>query len=197
MVIGIYGGVGSGKSTVLEYLQKHYGAHVLRADDIAHELYEPGKLCYDAVIRILGKEIVLSDGTLDRKKMADLIYHDPEKLEEINEAVHPLVRRETVRRLKALENTPLTVLETALPGKEDRDILDEIWYVYTSKGVREERLKTSRNYSDERIHEIMKRQPSEEAYRKISDWVLKNDGSPEETERQIDARLSGKAERKE
>lgn len=193
MVLGICGGVGSGKSEVMNYLQERYHAAVLGTDEIARELCLQGQPGYEAMVGILGERILAGDGGIDRKKAAEILFRSPALVSQVNRAVHPLVWKELNRRIGALREVPLIVMETALPGPETSDICDEIWYVYTSKDIRRERLMKSRGYSATRVDEMMARQPSEEAYGKLADWTLSNSGAFEETEGEIDRRLSGKA----
>ena len=147
---------------------------------------------------LLGDEVVAPDGTLDRKKMADILYREPELLDRLNGVIHPLVYQETEDRAKAFVRKaaeagapePLVVIETALPKKEKSDIFAEVWYVYTPKEIRKLRLMRDRGYSEERVREIMSRQMSDAEYSAIADWILENDGSLEEVCRKVDARLA-------
>ena len=96
IVIGVTGGVGCGKSTVLDYLETHYGARILRADDAAKDLQKPGGTCYDKVLDILHaaggeEELTQPDGAILKDAMARIIFRDPEVLEKIEAVVHPAV----------------------------------------------------------------------------------------------------------
>lgn len=188
MVILLCGGVGAGKSAALSYLKEAFGADVIGTDETAHELYETGREGYRAVIRILGEGVRNADGSLDRKKMADLLYREPALLEKLDAAVHPLVRAELRRKVRA-SKADCVIVETALPQKTESDMFDEVWYVYTPEEVRIERLMKNRGYSRERAEEIMSRQPSDAEYRARADFILDNSGSPEDLRRQIDARM--------
>ncbi len=188
-VIGLTGGVGAGKSTVLSFLQEKYGFYVIQADLTARSLMEPGKDAYKAVCAFLGPVILQENGQIDRKVMADIIFKDPLKREEIDRLTHPLVW-EAVReeaREHALQQP--VVIEAAIPSKEFRDICHEMWYLYTSRDVRIRRLKESRGYSDEKAESIIANQASEEAFRSFSNQEINNSGSEEETRKQIDALL--------
>ena len=148
MILEIFGGVGSGKSVILNYLKEKYKAEIIGMDETAHELYRPGEKGFAAVRELLGDEVVAPDGTLDRKKMADILYREPELLDRLNGVIHPLVYQETEDRAKAFVRKaaeagapePLVVIETALPKKEKSDIFAEVWYVYTPKEIRKLRL---------------------------------------------------------
>ena len=79
-IIGITGGVGAGKSTVLAFLEKEYGAAVIQADQVGHLVMEPGEECYEDVIGIFGKEIIKEDKTIDRKRVSDVVFEQPHLL---------------------------------------------------------------------------------------------------------------------
>lgn len=198
MILEIFGGVGSGKSVILNYLKEKYKAEIIGMDETAHELYRPGEKGFAAVRELLGDEVVAPDGTLDRKKMADILYREPALLDRLNGVIHPLVYQETEDRAKAFVRKaaeagapePLVVIETALPKKVKSDIFAEVWYVYTPKEIRKLRLMRDRGYSEERVREIMSRQMSDAEYSAIADWILENDGSLEEVCRKVDARLA-------
>ena len=180
MILEIFGGVGSGKSVILNYLKEKYKAEIIGMDETAHELYRPGEKGFAAVRELLGDEVVAPDGTLDRKKMADILYREPALLDRLNGVIHPLVYQETEDRAKAFVRKaaeagapePLVVIETALPKKEKSDIFAEVWYVYTPKEIRKLRLMRDRGYTEERVREIMSRQMSDAEYSAIADWDL-------------------------
>ena len=92
-IIGLTGGVGAGKSTVLEFLQKDWDAFVLQADQVGHFVMEPGRECYEPIIRLFGKEIIKEDKTIDRRRVSDVVFSQKEKLDALNKIVHPAVRR--------------------------------------------------------------------------------------------------------
>lgn len=179
--IGITGGVGSGKSSILDYLSAHYNCVIIKADELAGELKLPGKSCYDSLVSLLGAEVLTEDGTIDNKKMAKLVFQNEALLKQVNEIIHPKVKEEILKRindLKAEGKIDFFFLEAALLIEDHYDeILDEIWYVYASEKVRRKRLKKSRGYSDEKIDSIMQSQLPEEEFRKHTDFVINNSGS--------------------
>ncbi len=194
MKLCIFGGVGSGKSVALNYLRDSYRAEIIGMDETAHQLYETGRAGWNEVVDLLGPSVLREDQSLDRKKMADILYRKPELMDELNRRIHPLVYAEVDRRLRT-SPAEVVVVETALPRRETGALYEEKWYVYTPYGIRVERLMRDRGYSEERCREIMARQPGEEVYRELADWVLVNDGSPADLKAQIDSRLSGKAKK--
>ena len=91
-IIGITGGVGAGKSTVLNYLEKHLSACVIQADQVGHQVMEPGGRCYDQVISLFGKKIIKSDKTIDRKAVSDVVFCNEQMRCRLNEIIHPAVK---------------------------------------------------------------------------------------------------------
>ena len=190
-VIGLTGGVGAGKSTVLSFLQENYGFYVIQADLMARKLMEPGKEAYKAVCDFLGPVILQENGEIDRKIMADIIFNDPAKREKIDQLTHPLVW-EAIRKEAGKHADQPVVIEAAVPSKDFLDICYKMWYLYTSREERIRRLKESRGYSDEKIAGIMANQASEEEFRNFTDCEINNSGTEEETSLQIQKLLCGK-----
>lgn len=220
--IGITGGVGAGKSAILSYLAGKPKTKVMLADEIAHELMEPGTQCYEKIVeRFHGEDIFHGEGMLqeesvflekaahgtsenmkesrpfDRVKLAQVIFSDARKREQMNAIVHPAVkeyvRKQYHTQLQSGE-LDLLVLEAALLIEEKYDELcDELWYIYTSEDIRRKRLVESRGYSQEKIDSIFKSQLSEEEFRKHTQVTIDNNGDLEETFRQIEQALRREA----
>lgn len=186
-VIGITGGVGSGKSAVLDYLREAYGAYVCQMDETARELQRKGMPCYEEIINTFGTEVLREDGELDRQKLGQIVFSDGEKLRKLNAIVHPAVFRQVQREIdeKEKEGVRLFIVEAALLTEEGIALCDEMWYIYAPADVRRERLKRSRGYTDEKISQMIASQPEEEAFRKVCKVVIDNSGTQEETMRQI------------
>ena len=165
MTIGITGGVGAGKSQILSYIEERYNSKVIRADEVAHLLEEPGHECYDRIVALLGSDVLQEDGAIDKKKMAAVIFNDKEKLSGINAIIHPEVKKyiiEQIQTEKKAEVIDFLFIEAALLIEEHYDeIVDEMWYIHTDIEIRSKRLAQSRQYSAERIANIMRGQLSE------------------------------------
>lgn len=192
--IGITGGVGAGKSAILDYLKNKPDTKVMLADEIAHELMVPGTQCYDRLKAEFGTEdIYQKDGYFDRIKLAQVIFSDDEKRKKLNGIVHPAVRKYVIGQAayeRKEGKIKLLVLEAALLIEEHYDeICDELWYIYTSEENRRIRLKKQRNYSDEKIDEIFKSQLTDEKFRKACRVVIDNNGTIEAAAAQIEAAL--------
>lgn len=192
--IGITGGVGAGKSAILDYLKNKPDTKVMLADEIAHELMVPGTQCYDRLKAEFGTEdIYQKDGFFDRIKLAQVIFSDDEKRKKLNGIVHPAVRKYVIGQAayeRKEGRIKLLVLEAALLIEEHYDeICDELWYIYTSEENRRIRLKKQRNYSDEKISEIFNSQLTDEKFRKACRVVIDNNGTIEAAAAQIEAAL--------
>ncbi len=197
LFIGITGGVGAGKTRILTYMEETYLCRVMLADEIAHDLMEPGSICYGQLKALLGEDDVWQEGgRFDRPKLASVLFSDETKRDEVNGIVHPAVR-EYVLKQASLEkergDLDLLVLEAALLIEENFDaVCDELWYIYTSEDNRRERLKKNRGYSDEKVDSIFASQLSDEAFRAHCAEVIDNNGTPEASYRQVDALMEKK-----
>lgn len=190
-VLGITGGVGSGKSLVLDCLETEFGACICQMDETAKLLQKRGTKCFREIVRHFGEEIVGPDGELNREKLAGIVFSDEDQLEALNEIVHPAVLEHVKCEIdrKSAEGIRLYVVEAALLSDTFRILSDELWYIYVREDVRRERLKASRGYTDEKITRMIASQPSEEQFRAACDVVIDNSGEFEETKRQIGERL--------
>lgn len=199
-VIGVTGGVGAGKSRILQILEKEYGAHILLADEEAARLEEPGGEGYRLLVNRFGTGILGKDGRLDRKAFAEMIFKNPEALREVNEMIHPLTWKilcEKVEGIRALcrqgktgpTGAPrLVVVEAALFDESSRQLCDALWYVDASEENRIERLIKNRGYSRKKCQDIMKNQPCREQFLRLADQVIDNNWTVEEVRAQL-ARL--------
>lgn len=187
-VIGITGGVGAGKSTVVGILKKHYETEYLHCDAIAHEIMERGGRAHEELVSLFGTKILNEDGTLNRGKLYEVAFLGG-RVEELNACVHPKVREYVEERISSLQKADypgLVLIEAALLIEAGyKDICDELWYIHAPLSVRRERLKKNRGYTEERVDEIIKKQASEELFFSESDFVLYNDSSEEECEAHI------------
>jgi dephospho-CoA kinase len=192
-IIGITGGVGSGKTEVLSYIKDKYNCTVIFADEVAHKVQEPGQGCYGELVALLGENILARDGQIDRAKMAGKIFADGELLKGVNQIVHPAVKRyilDEIDREKEEGKIDFLFIEAALLIEDGYvNIADELWYIFASEDVRRERLKSSRSYSDAKIDGILGSQLSEEEYKKHCKVWIDNGGSKQKTYEQIDKKL--------
>lgn len=184
-IIGLTGGVGCGKSTVLSVLQRHFSCLEVSTDDISRQQMEPGERVYEQVVAEFGDAILREDGTVDRTRLAAVVFADPKKLERLNALTHPAVTErvlEIVEAERRADRYDAVVIETALLIEGHYDAFcDQVWYVYAPEAERRKRLKDSRGYSEEKIEDLFARQQTEEAYRAVATAVIDNaDGRTEE-----------------
>lgn len=189
-VIGITGGVGSGKSELLSYIKENYPCEIVRADDLAKELQEPGRVCYAPLVDLLGEDVLDGNGNIIKTAMADKIFGNAGLLEKVNALIHPAVIAEILHRIEIAKEKSKILLffvEAALLIENGFDkICDEMWYIYVRENVRRERLTRSRGYSQEKITAIMDSQLPESEFRKYCQIVIDNSGSLSESIRQVD-----------
>ena len=206
-MIGITGGVGSGKSQVLSWLREHCQGEFLEADRVAHRLMARGGSCYAAIVELFGRDILGKEGEIDRKKMGSRVFQDgeldraamakrmfrePELRKAMNGIIHPAVRTYILQAIsdEQAAGRRFFFLEAALLIEEKYDeICDELWYVYAEEAVRRERLKKSRGYSDEKIDGMLASQLPEEEFRKHCCFVLDNSGDFSDTAKQLEQRM--------
>lgn len=177
---------------VADIMRNDFHAYVINTDQIAHKLMEKGRISYQLIVEYFGNNILTPSGEIDRSSLSRLVYQSPEKLLLLNSFTHPYVMDYVGKLIeeKNKENEDLICVETALPIEAGlHTFCHAIWYVFSPDNLRRERLKESRNYSDEKIDQIFKNQISEKDYRKASTHVLINDGTREIIAEQIEVLL--------
>jgi dephospho-CoA kinase len=188
LVIGLTGGIGSGKSTVSALLAAK-GAVVVDADEMVREQQRPGTPVFDAMVERFGPGIVGAGGTLDRAAVADIVFADPKALEDLNNIVHPAVGAEIARRMEALSSTDaVVVLDVPLLVEASRGYpLAGLIVVDVDPDIAVERLVMQRGMTEEDARSRMSRQASREERRARADVVIDNRGTPSDLARQVDA----------
>ena len=183
-VIGITGGVGSGKSLVLEYLKENYPCRIYIADKIANDIKEPGSKINEKLVELLGDEILNEDGSVNKPVMAAKMFASEELTKKVNEIIHPAVKDylvDSIESAKKDENIKYVFIEAALLIEAGyKDILDEIWYVRRPSDERFKSLSDSRGYTLEKAKSIMDKQLSDGDFAKNSDRIIENDGTIDE-----------------
>lgn len=194
-IIGITGGIGAGKSEILAYIQNRYRARAILADQVANDIKKPQGRLYEPLVGLLGREVLADDKTIDKGKMARIIFGNQEKLAAVNALVHPAVKQyilDGIETERALCRLDWLFIEAALLIEEHYErIVDEMWYVYAPEDVRRERLKRNRGYSDEKITAIMARQSPETVFREKCQFVIDNSAGLEKAYEQINRRMEG------
>ncbi len=186
-VIGLTGGIGSGKSTVSKFLAE-LGAVVMDADKVGHEVFQPDTEGWNDVVATFGKEILMANGEIDRKKLGAIVFNNPEKLSRLNQIIHPRAHDLVKSRLNEYrrQGIEIIVLEVVLLIEAKwSDLVDEIWVVVASKDAVVKRLKQQRGMSEEEIlARINSQMPNDERV-KYADVIINNDGDLEKLKEKI------------
>ena len=192
-VYGITGGAGTGKSEVIKMLQENFGGCVIMSDEVARELMQKGNISYQLIVEYFGRDILRDDGEIDRKKLADYVFNNKEALEKLNSMTHPYVKdeiRKLIAEAEASGECRFVALESAILlecGYED--ICDEFGYVYTKPEIRRQRMKETRNYSDEKVDSVMRNQQPDEVFFEQCSFVIKNNTTLSDVYAQLKEKL--------
>jgi dephospho-CoA kinase len=183
-VIGLTGGIATGKSTVSAILKKA-GAEIIDADRIAREVVKKGLPAYREIVENFGETVLLSNGEINRSVLGDLIFNDPRKKQLLNRIVHPHVRRETNRQLKDMEkSSPDTIAVLDIPLLFETEMhkdLSEVIVVYTPEHIQVERLMKRDNISEaDAVARVRSQMPIEEK-KKRATIVIDNSGTMQDT----------------
>ena len=187
MIIGVIGGVGAGKSTVLEILEQSYSCRIYRTDDIAKSFYQAGNPVFTSLRELLGDDMIRDDH-IDIPKLGQKLYQagNAGLRERIERIVHPAVWKNVDARIRdAKKEGRNIVVETALPTGHFTEKCDEVWFVHCEPEIRIKRLMESRGYSREKAFGIIRSQMEDEEYFSLADWVIENSGTEEETRNEI------------
>jgi dephospho-CoA kinase len=190
LVIGLVGGIGSGKSVASAMLAE-LGAEVINADLVGHEVYEPGKPGFDAIVAEFGPAIVGVDGRVDRRKLGGIVFADGARLDRLNAIVHPLIRAEIERRIaRAREKREVraVVVEAAILLEAGwRPLVDQVWVISARREDVVERLAAQRGMAAAETDARMAKQMTDAERRSVADAVIENVGSLDD----LRARLTG------
>ena len=196
IVLGITGGIGSGKSKILYDLKENHNAYIVEADKLAHVLMEPGGDIYNEVVKVFGKEILeeVNPYRIDRNKLGAIVFSDKNKLNILNSITHPLVKKHILDDIetKIKENVvKLFVIEAALLIQDGyKEICDEIWYIWVSVEERIKRLMSGRGYSREKCISMINSQDDESYYKKYANYTINNEFDYENSSKQLKVRLN-------
>lgn len=188
-VVGITGGVGSGKSEVLRLLEEKFNCGVIRTDDVARDLCEPGEKSYELIVKNFGEAVLGMDGRLNRPKLASIVFENEAKRQLLNQCTHPQVYewvREKVREWRTKKDYSMIAVEAALMDElKEIGVCESYWYVYVKPEIRRERLRISRGYSDEKMDAIFASQLPEAVFLNGCDVVIDNNFDLENVEKQL------------
>ncbi|GIW08205.1 MAG: dephospho-CoA kinase [Dehalococcoidia bacterium] len=189
LVLGLTGGIASGKSTVAAMLRKR-GAALIDADKLGHRVLERGSDGWSAIIATFGEGILTEDGEIDRKRLGAIVFADPEKLKQLNAISHPRIRAmalDEIAALRARGDVEIAVVDAALlfEGHWD-DFCDEVWVVYVPEELALERLVARNGLTEEQARERIRAQMPIDEKKARGDVIIDNSGSLADLEAKVE-----------
>ena len=186
-VIGLTGGIGSGKSTVSQYLAE-LGAVIIDADKVGHEAFKPDTEAWHEVVATFGREILTPGGEIDRKKLGGVVFSQPEALSKLNGIMHPRMREMMKARIEEYrqQGADVVVIEAAVLIEGNwTPLVDEVWVTVTPESAVLQRLKKQRGLAEEQTLARIRSQLSQEERLKHADVVINNDGNLDEVKAKV------------
>ncbi|WP_208592272.1 dephospho-CoA kinase [Gracilibacillus suaedae] len=188
LIIGLTGNIATGKSTISKMIQEKYQIPVIDADIVSREVVEPGEQALEEIVATFGEEILLEDGTLDRKLLGSIIFQDLSKREQLNAIVHPAVRKRMLSKKEELlqQGNQSIVMDIPLLFENKLTYLvEKTIVVYTTEDVQLQRLIERNQLTEKEARDRMNSQMNMEKKRELADAIIDNSGSIEESENQL------------
>jgi len=187
LLVGLTGGIGSGKSTVARMLEKR-GAVVFDADVLAREVVEPGTPGHTAVLERFGANVLAPGGELDREALGSIVFADPAARRDLEAIVHPEVRRRFAEGTEVYRDTERVVIFSAplLVETGMHSAFEVLVVVSASNATQIDRLMRDRGMSEEAVRSRIAAQATPDARAEVADVLVDNEGTLEELERQVD-----------
>ena len=188
-VIGLTGGIGSGKSTAALFLAE-LGAEVIDLDKAGHEALKKGESAYKKAVREFGEGILDYDGEIDRTRLGRIVFKDREALKRLNTIIHPAIDKAVENKVNESrrKGIKVVVLEAAAMLEAEKTWqVDEIWVTKSSEKTALKRLKERPGYTEAEAKRRIKAQMTDKERIKQADVVINNDGTPEELKARVKA----------
>lgn len=199
-VIGLTGGIASGKSTVANYFAD-LGHKVIDADRLGHQAYEPGSQCYDKVVETFGSEVVAPDRTIDRKKLGAKVFGDPKGLNRLTDIVWPEIKRLAQIEIEEYERTgssrPVVLEAAVLIEAGWQDIVDEIWVVSVDRDTAISRATSRDGVTREAVEARIAAQIGTEERLNEADVNIENNSTEQDLFRTLDREIQSLRQRRE
>ncbi|HAA42704.1 MAG TPA: dephospho-CoA kinase [Ruminiclostridium sp.] len=184
-VIGVTGGIGSGKTTVSGILSS-LGAKVIEADKISREIMKKGHKVFDEVVDFFGEDILDEKGEIIRAKLRDIAFESEEKVKALNDITHKYISIEIKNKIKKCAKEDTVVVDAAIPLENGfLDVSHEIWFVTADIDTRIKRVMKRNNLTYSEVMDIIKMQPDDNYYISISNIIIYNNGSYKELEERV------------
>jgi dephospho-CoA kinase len=191
-VIGLTGGLASGKSLITDYL-KTKGIHVIDADQLARKVVQKGQACLEEIVQIFGQKILHQDGSLNRKMLGHLVFDSPEKRKRLEAIVHPRVYQAAWKEIHIIqEQNPDVLIIFSVPllfeTGHDKEV-DKVIVVYADASTQLDRLQKRNGFTQAEARKRMSAQMSMEEKKKAADFLIDNTGDVQEAFKQVDKLL--------
>jgi dephospho-CoA kinase len=190
MLLAVTGGIATGKSTVSRILEE-LGAPLIDFDLLARQVVEPGKPAWKAIMDYFGKEVIQEDGRIDRKRLSEVVFQDVEKRKKLEGITHPRIFEEFDRQVKEIASKdPDAIIQAGIPLLIELDLqprFDQVLVVYAPQETQIDRLMKRDRISREAAKNILKAQMPIDEKLRLADFVIHNEGSLEETRKQVEA----------
>jgi dephospho-CoA kinase len=188
-LVGLTGGIASGKTTVAAILER-LGAEIIDADALAREVVEPGKPAWQEIVDRFGTEILQPDQTLDRKKLRAIVFNNPEARGQLEAITHPKIRHLAEQKIQTLIDAGASLIVYVAPLLFETKVhtwLRPVIVVACDPEIQKRRLKQRDQLSDDEIERHLQAQMSLDEKRRLADYVVENVGSLQELEQQVAA----------
>ncbi|WP_424768379.1 dephospho-CoA kinase [Paenibacillus sp. sgz302251] len=189
MIIGLTGGIASGKSTVARMLVER-GALLVDADQVAREVVQPGEPALEAIASSFGQAVLETDGSLNRKALGEIVFRDKSALAKLEAITHPAIRERMQNRIhKYAEKHPKRLIVADIPllyETKQQNLYEGVMVVYVPAIIQRERMMERNAVTLEEAERRVSLQMDIEQKRTLADWVIDNSGTLEETERQVE-----------
>ncbi|HSJ48059.1 MAG TPA: dephospho-CoA kinase [Gammaproteobacteria bacterium] len=187
LIIGLTGGIGSGKSTAAARFAEH-GVPVIDTDVIARELVAPGQPALDAIVTRFGTDLLDGEGCLRREVLRERVFADPAARQELEALLHPLIRAESLRRIAALQTAYCIWVIPLLVETGAREDLDRVLLIDCPEALQRQRAQVRDGFDTATLDGILAAQASREQRRAMADDIIVNDGTPEALRQAVDER---------
>lgn len=186
-LVGLTGGIATGKSTVASLL-RGLGARIVDADELAREIVQPGQEAWQEIVAAFGSEFLSEDRTLDREKLRKLVFQDSAARKKLESITHPRIRKLAEARFRELaaEGAEIVIYEAPLLFENQVHLwLRPVVLVTCSAAIQKKRLQDRDRLSEEEIRQHLEAQMSLDEKRKLADFVIENNGDLEELQQQV------------
>lgn len=202
IVIGLTGGIGTGKSEVARILQE-LGAVIINADQVGHQAYAPNSETWREVVEAFGEEILQPSGEIDRRKLGSIVFADPRQLTRLNGIMHPRMARMVAQQIESLRgrDVPAVVVEAAILFEAGwESLVQEVWTAEAPEGVVVQRLQARNGWDEAEVKKRISTQMSPTERSRRADVVVENAGDLATLERRVkslwESRVKGRIEQK-